>query len=33
MAMMQEQIDNLTELVDAMKDNVKYSERLANELA
>jgi hypothetical protein len=33
MAMMQEQIDNLTKLVDAMKDNVKYSERLANELA
>jgi hypothetical protein len=33
MAMMQEQIENLTKLVDAMKDNVKYSERLANELA
>jgi hypothetical protein len=33
MSMMQEQIDNLAKLVDAMKDNVKYSERLANELA
>jgi ArsR family metal-binding transcriptional regulator len=33
MSMMQEQIDNLAKLVDAMKDKVKYSERLANELA
>ena len=33
MSMMQQQIDNLTKLVDAMNENVRYSERLANELA
>jgi len=33
MSMMQEQIENLTKLVDAMNENVRYSERLANELA
>jgi hypothetical protein len=32
-SMMQEQIDSLSKLVDAMQDNVRYSERLANELA
>ena len=31
--MLQQQIDNLVKLVDAMNDNVRYSERLANELA
>jgi hypothetical protein len=33
MSMMQEQIESLTKLVDAMNQNVRYSERLANELA
>ena len=33
MSMMQEQIESLTKLVDAMNENVRYSERLANELA
>ena len=33
MSMMQQQIENLTKLVDAMNENVRYSERLANELA
>jgi hypothetical protein len=33
MSMMQEQIENLTKLVDATNENVRYSERLANELA
>jgi hypothetical protein len=31
-SMMQQQIDNLTKLVDAMNENVRYSERIANEL-
>ena len=31
--MLQQQIDNLVKLVDAMNDNVRYSERIANELA
>jgi hypothetical protein len=30
--MLQQQIDNLVKLVDAMNDNVRYSERIANEL-
>lgn len=33
MAMMQQQIDNLTKLVDAMNDNLRVNERIANELA
>jgi hypothetical protein len=33
MSMMQEQIENLSKLVDATKENARYSERLANELA
>jgi gas vesicle protein len=32
-SMLQQQIDNLVKLVDAMNDNVRYSERIANELA
>ena len=31
--MLQQQIDSLVKLVDAMNDNVRYSERIANELA
>lgn len=31
-SMLQQQIDNLVKLVDAMNDNVRYSERIANEL-
>jgi uncharacterized FlaG/YvyC family protein len=33
MEMMQQQIESLTKLVDTMQENVRYSERLANELA
>jgi len=32
MEMMQQQIDNLTKLVDAMNDNLRVNERIANEL-
>lgn len=32
-SMLQQQIDNLVKIVDAMNDNVRYSERIANELA
>lgn len=33
MTMMQQQIDNLSKLVDAMNDNLRVNERIANELA